>query len=305
MINFVLRRLFETVVLLFSLSVLIFVLLQLIPGDYLSEMELNPAIPRERVEELRREYGLEEPFYTQYVMWGSQVVRGNLGYSFAQRRPAWNLIRERFGNTLILTISAFTLTLLFSLPVGVVAAWYAGHWPDRLSLFLSLLGLSFPAVLSSLSFLYLAFWTGWFPIGGVGGLSYLVLPSLTLALPTAAFFVRNLRLEMIDALGQPYVMAAAAKGLSPPRVAFHALKNALNPLISLMGITLGGLLSGAVVVEKVFNWPGLGALAVDSILSRDLFVVLNCLLVAAFLIVIANLLADLVLAWNDPRIRYR
>lgn len=132
----------------------------------------------------------------------------------------------------------------------------------------------------------------------------MVLPSLALAMPSVAFFVRNLRLEMIETLRQPFVLAAAARGLPAHRVIFHALRNALNPTISMAGITFGGLLSGSVVVEKLFDWPGLGALTVDSILSRDLFVVLNCVLASALLIAVANLLADLILAWNDPRIRY-
>lgn len=305
MFRFVLRRILETIPLLFLISLLIFALFKLIPGDYLSEMELNPSIPRQRIEELRQQYGLKQPFYIQYFTWVGQVLQGNLGYSFAQQRPAVELILERLTNTVILTISALALTIIVSFPLGILTALNPGRWLDRLALFFSLIGLSLPSVLASLIFLFFAFRTGWFPIGGTGGLHHLVLPSLTLALPTIAFFVRNLRLEMIDTLRQPFVTAAAAKGLRPYRVVLHAFRNAVNPMISITGITFGGLLSGSVVVEKIFDWPGLGALVVDSILSRDLFVVLNCVLVSALLIVAANLLADLVLAWNDPRIRYQ
>ncbi|MDA2924733.1 ABC transporter permease [Acidobacteria bacterium AH-259-L09] len=305
MFRFVLRRILETIPLLFLISLLIFALFKLIPGDYLSEMELNPSIPRQRIEELRQEYGLKQPFYIQYFTWVGQVLQGNLGYSFAQQRPAVELILERLTNTVILTISALALTIIVSFPLGILTALNPGRGLDRLALFFSLIGLSLPSVLASLIFLFFAFRTGWFPIGGTGGLHHLVLPSLTLALPTIAFFVRNLRLEMIDTLRQPFVTAAAAKGLRPYRVVLHAFRNAVNPMISITGITFGGLLSGSVVVEKIFDWPGLGALVVDSILSRDLFVVLNCVLVSALLIVAANLLADLVLAWNDPRIRYQ
>ncbi|MDA2929730.1 ABC transporter permease [Acidobacteria bacterium AH-259-O06] len=305
MFRFVLRRILETIPLLFLISLLIFALFKLIPGDYLSEMELNPSIPRQRIEELRQEYGLKQPFYIQYFTWVGQVLQGNLGYSFAQQRSAVELILERLTNTVILTISALALTIIVSFPLGILTALNPGRGLDRLALFFSLIGLSLPSVLASLIFLFFAFRTGWFPIGGTGGLHHLVLPSLTLALPTIAFFVRNLRLEMIDTLRQPFVTAAAAKGLRPYRVVLHAFRNAVNPMISITGITFGGLLSGSVVVEKIFDWPGLGALVVDSILSRDLFVVLNCVLVSALLIVAANLLADLVLAWNDPRIRYQ
>lgn len=305
MLRFALKRLIETGVLLFLLSLLVFVLFKLIPGDYLSEMEATSAFSRQTVQELRREYGLDQPVIVQYFVWLGQILRGNFGYSFAQQRSALDVISERLANTLILTASAFVLTVAISFPAGIVAALYAGRWPDKLALFASVVGLSLPSLLASLLFLYLAFWTGWFPIGGMGGLHYLALPSLTLALPSAAFVARTLRLEMIDALRQPYIITALAKGLPQSRVIFHALKNAVNPILSLLGILLGALLSGSVVVEKVFNWPGLGALTVDSILSRDLFVVLNSVLIAALLTVAANFLADLALAWNDPRVRYQ
>lgn len=304
MLRFALGRLVETLILLVLLSLLVFVLFKLIPGDYLSEMEATSAFSRQTVQDLRREYGLDQPVVVQYFVWLGQILRGNFGYSFAQQRTALDVIRERLPNTLILTASAFVLTVAISFPLGIVAALYAGRWLDKLALFASVVGLSLPSLLASLLFLYFAFWTGWFPIGGVGGLHYLILPSLTLALPSAAFVARTLRLEMIDALRQPYIITALAKGLPQGRVIFHALKNAVNPIFSLLGILLGALLSGSVVVEKVFNWPGLGALTVDSILSRDLFVVLNSVLIAALLTVAANFVADLALAWNDPRVRY-
>lgn len=303
MLRFVGRRLVELIPLLFLLSLLVFGLFKLIPGDYLSDLQLNPAIPRERIQELRQSYGLDRPFYAQYFIWVGQVARGNLGYSFAQQRPARQLIGERLKNTLMLTLAALLLSLLFAVPLGLFCALGIGSWSDRLGLGLSLLGLSLPPLLSSLIFLYFAFWTGWFPIGGREGWLSLFLPSVTLALPGVAFFTRTLRLEMADALAQPYVVFAAAKGLSRGRVVYHALRNAVNPLISVLGLTLGSLLSGAVVVEKVFSWPGLGSLLVDSILSRDLFVAVNCVLVGALLVVVANLLAEMMLAWNDPRIR--
>lgn len=305
MSKFILRRIIETVPLLFFLSLLVFALFSMVPGDYLTEMENNPSIRPETIQQLREDYGLTRPFYVQYFLWVGQFVQGNLGYSFAQQRPAARLILERLGNTGLLAVSAMAFSLLFALPIGILAALKQGRWVDWMALSLSLAGLSIPTVLAGLMFLYFAFHSGWFPLGGSGGVSYLLLPSLTLALPISAFLIRSLRLEMIEALEQPYVLAAAARGLSPLRVVLHGLRNAINPIISLTGIIFGGLLSGTVVVEKIFDWPGLGALVVDSILSRDLFVVLNCLLISALLIAAANLTADLLLAWNDPRIRYR
>ena len=286
MLKFIVRRILQTVPLLFLLSLLIFALFQMIPGDYLTEMELNPSISPQTVEQLRTAYGLDQPFYSQYFLWVGQILRGNLGHSFAQQRPAADLILDRLGNTLLLTLSAFALIMATSFPLAVFSALYPGRAFDKVTLLISLLGLSFPSLLVGVIFLLFAYWTSWFPIGGVGTVHHLALPSFTLALPVSAFFIRNLRLEMIEMLRQPFVIAAAARGIGQFRVVSHALRNALNPMISLAGITFGGLLSGAVLVEKIFDWPGLGALIVDSILSRDLFVALNCVLVSALLLVL-------------------
>ncbi len=305
MTRFVVRRVFETIPLLLLLSLLVFLLFELIPGDFLSDMELDPTVSAETIQQLREDYGLESPFYLRYFIWAGQVLRGNLGYSFAQRRPAIDLVMERLLNTSLLALSAFLLAILLSFPLGVLCAVFAGNWPDRAGLMIAFLGLALPPVLSSLPLLYLAFWTGWFPIGGTEGLRSLVLPSLALALPTMAFLARTIRIEMIAALGEPYTQVAIAQGLPGRRVLARALRNALNPTISVMGLILGGLLSGAVVVEKVFSWPGLGSLTVDSLLSRDFFVLLNCVLVGALFVIMINLVTDLVLAWSDPRIRYR
>src|SRR5690606_2621582 len=280
MLRFTLRRILESIPLLLLLSVLFFVLFQLIPGDYLTEMELNPSIPSERVEQLRQEYGLDDHLVVRYMKWAGQIVRGNLGYSFAQRRPAVDLILERLGGTLTLTVAALFVTLAMAIPLGTLSAVRAGHWPDHLSRAISLVGLSIPVLLSSVLFLFLAYQTGWFPIGGQEGLQSLVLPALTLALPSSAFLARTLRLELIDILNQPFMVALLSRGLPRRRLLYHAFRNAANPLISLTGLMVGGLLSGSVVVEKVFRWPGLGSLIVDSIFTRDLFVALNSVLLA-------------------------
>jgi peptide/nickel transport system permease protein len=302
--RFILRRVAESLLVLLLLSWLVFALFKLIPGDYLSEMELNPAVSPSTIEAIRESYGLRNPWYVQYFNWLGQVTKGNLGHSFAQRRPASSLIWDRLKNTVALGVPVFLFSLLASLPLAVLAALQRGRWFDRLSVLILLVGLSLPAILSSFLFLYFAFWSGWFPIGGAGGIPYMVLPALSLALPSVAFFVRVLRVEMIEALSQPHILFARARGLKPWRVVLHAFRNALNPMISLIGVGAGRLLAGTIVVEKIFNWPGIGSLTVDSILSRDLFVVLGCVLTASLLMLVANLVADLLLALNDPRIRY-
>jgi peptide/nickel transport system permease protein len=304
MLRFASSRVLDAVPLLILLSFLVFALFKLIPGDYLTEMELEPTISRESVEKLRQDYGLDTPLIKQYWLWLTQVSRGNFGYSFAQRRSAAELIAERTVGTLTLAAMTLILTLAAAVPLAVIGAVRLGSWSDRLILWFSLMGLSIPTILSSLLLLYLAYLTGWFPIGGADSWRHSLLPAVTLAVPMTGFFTRTLRLELIDIFEQPYMLAVVAKGLPTRRIIWHALRNALNPIISLTGVTLGGLLSGAVVVEKIFSWPGLGALTVDSILSRDLYVALDCVLVSALVVILANLLADVLLAWNDPQIRY-
>ncbi len=297
------RRLLETAILSFLLSLLIFGLFAAIPGDYLSEMEMNPSIPTGQVERMRREFGLDQPFYVQYFRWLGQIVRGDLGYSFAQRRPAGQLIAERAANTLSLAAVALLFSLLLALPLATLSSRYYNQWPDHLSRILSLGGMSLPTLLTSLFFLYLAFLTGWFPVGGSGTFRHVVLPALTLSLPLFSFLTRTLRLELVDVLGQPFITALRARGLPERTVFWYALRSALNPVISISGLIVGGLLSGSVVVERVFGWPGLGELTVASILARDLYVALNCVLVASGLVVVSNLAADITLALNDPRVR--
>ena len=303
MIRLLQRRLLETAILVFLLSLLIFGLFAAIPGDYLSEMELNPAIPASQVERMRIEFGLDQPFHLPYFKWLSQIARGNFRYSFAQRRPATSLIAERAVNTLMLAGFALLFSLGLALPLAVVSSLYFNRWPDHLSRMISLGGMSLPTLLTSLLFLYLAFLTGWFPIGGTGTFRHVVLPALTLALPLFSLLTRTLRLELVDALSQPFITALRSKGLPGWRVFWYAFRYALNPIISLSGLIVGGLLSGSIVVERVFSWPGLGELTVASILSRDLYVALNCVLVASGMVIIANLAADIVLACNDPRVR--
>ncbi len=305
MIRFALRRLLASVSLLFLLSLATFGLFSLIPGDYLSEMEFNGVVPPEQIQQIRQSYGLDRPVPAQYVRWVMQLTQGNLGYSFAQNRPASALIMERFWNSLALAAAAMLTAVAFSLPLGLIPALWPGRWPDHLALVLSLIALSLPSVVLALLFLYFAYWTGWPRLGGAADASRLILPSLTLALPAAAILGRVLRAELLEVFRRPFMTAIAAKGVSEPRLLIHALRNAINPVLSLAGLTLGGMLSGAVVVERVFDWPGIGDLTIDSILRRDLFVAVNCVVVAAVAFIVANLLAEALQALNDPRMRSR
>ena len=228
MIRLLQRRLLETAILVFLLSLLIFGLFAAVPGDYLSEMELNPSIPASQVERMRTEFGLDQPFHLQYFKWLGQIVQGNFGYSFAQRRPATSLIAERAVNTLMLACFALLFSLGLALPLAVVSSLYFNRWPDHLSRIISLGGMSLSTLLTSLLFLYLAFLTGWFLIGGAGTFRHVVLPALTLALPLFSFLTRTLRLELVDALSQPFITALRSKGLPGWHVFWYAFRYALN-----------------------------------------------------------------------------
>jgi peptide/nickel transport system permease protein len=297
-----------------------FLLVRLAPGDFLAEMSLNPQISAETLARLRAQYALDQPWYTQFGKWLIGIVRGDFGYSFAYNCQAGSLIYERFANTLSLALAGLALTLLAALPLGLLAAKYRSSMLDRILTFLSTLCLSSPSFLLALLAIVFAARTGWFPIGSVHSLNFeglspigkltdflyhLILPATVLALRLVPGFFRQLRASLIETLSQDYILTARAKGLSERAVFLkHAFRNAINPLISMLGNSLGSLLSGAFIVEVIMSWPGLGSLTVSSLLSRDLYVLIACLVFAAFLLAFGNLLADILLALADPRIRH-
>lgn len=282
-------------------------------------MSLNPQVSEATLARLREQYALDQPWHTQFGRWLAGVIRGDFGYSFAYNCPASGLIYERLSNTALLALAGLALTLSAALPLGLIAAKKRGGATDRLLVFLSALGLASPSFLLALLAIVLAARTGWFPIGGVHSLDserlsatgrladffhHLILPATVLALRQFPGFFRQLRASLLETLAQDYILAARAKGL-PERTVFlkHAFRNAINPLITMLGNSIGSLLSGAFIVEAIMSWPGLGSLTVSSLLSRDLYVLVACLIFAASLLAFGNLLADLLLAWADPRIR--
>lgn len=319
MLAYCLRRLAQTLPLFFLLTLLVFLLAEAIPGDITAELAANPTVSRQTIDSLRQEFGLDRPLVVRYVRWLQAILSGNLGFSYAERRPAVDVISERFFNTLILAFSAFVFSVLAAFPLAMWSARRAGGWPDRIISSLALCGISIPALLASLLLLYGAARSGLFPIGGIGPLDadaigpvswllrrlhHLALPVVVLSAPLIALLVRHLRSNLIGSLSSPHIDMARAKGLPPRRILWvHALSNAVGPMLALLGLALGGLLSGSVVVEKVFSWPGLGSLTVDAIFGRDFFVVMNSVLVASAFLILANLAADIALAWVDPRTR--
>jgi peptide/nickel transport system permease protein len=319
--TYVLRRVLQTIPLLFGISLITFLLLYLAPGDFLNQMAENPAISAETIEAMRIRFGLDKPWYVQYGLYLRNVVlHFDFGQSFSRHQPVFDVLSEGFTNTLILAIAAAAVTWGLAVPLGILAAVKQHSWIDRLFSLVAFIWLSVPEILSGLLFLMLAARTGWFPVGGMRSLDYdeldtisqffdiahhLVLPALVVGLIPLASRMRQMRGSLLDVLRLDYVTTARAKGLSERTViAKHALRNALNPMITLFGYTLGALVSGSFIAEIIFSWPGLGRLTLDAILTQDQYLVMGAVLMASLVLILGNLVADLLLALADPRITY-
>jgi len=317
--TYVLRRLLQIVPLLLGVSALTFLVLQLAPGDFLNTMAENPAISAETIDSMRHRFGLDRPWWVQYGLYLKNVfLRFEFGESFSRHQPVFTVLREGLANTLLLAGAAAVVTWGLAIPLGVWAAVRQYSWVDKSLSVFAFIGLSVPEVLSGLLLLFLAAKTGWLPVGGMHSLDYdsmdavgkladlgrhLLLPALVVGLIPLAGRMRQMRGNLLDVLRLDYVTTARAKGLDENTVVFkHALRNAINPLITLFGYTLGALVSGSFVAEIIFSWPGLGRITLEAILSKDMYLVMGSVLMAAVVLVIGNLIADLMLAFADPRI---
>lgn len=319
--TYVLRRLLQMIPLLFGISALTFILLQLAPGDFLNQMGENPAISPATIEAMRRNFGLDRPWYVQYAFYLRNVLlHFDFGESFSRHQPVFTVIREGLGNTLILAGAAAIVTWGLALPLGIWAAVRQYSWVDKTLSLIAFIWLSIPEILSGLLLLMFAARTGWFPVGGMRSLDYdemsalgklgdlawhLALPALVVGLVPLASRMRQMRGNLLDVLRLDYVTTARSKGLDERVVIYkHALRNALNPMITLFGYTLGALVSGSFVAEIIFSWPGLGRLTLDAILTQDQYLVMGSVLMASVVLILGNLVADLLLGVADPRISY-
>jgi peptide/nickel transport system permease protein len=270
---------------------------------------------------MRRKFGLDQPWYVQYLLYLKNVfLRLDFGESFSRHQPVFRVLWGALGNTLILASAAACITWMLAIPLGVWAAVRQYSWVDKTLSFLSFAWLSTPEVLSGLLLVYLAAKSGWFPVGGMRTLDWdllgpfdkaadllrhLVLPALVVGLIPLAGRMRQMRANLLDVLRLDYVTTARAKGLDEHTVIFkHAVRNAINPLITLFGFTLGNLVSGAFIAEVIFSWPGLGRITIEAITSQDQYLVMGSVLMASVVLVLGNLVADFLLAWADPRISY-
>jgi peptide/nickel transport system permease protein len=318
---FVLRRLVQLVPLLLAVVVLTFALLQAAPGDYVTTVAADPQVPTATLDALRHRFGLDRPWPVQLGLYvRNLVLRFDLGESFSHHRPVAEVLRGGLLNTLLLALAGALLAWGLAVPLGAWAAARQGRAVDRSLSALAFTGLAVPEVLSGLLLLMLAARTGWFPVGGMRSLDWeslgtvarladllhhLALPALVVALVPLAGRMRQMRSSLLDVLRLDYVTAARARGLDERTVVMkHALRNALNPMITLFGYTLGSLLSGSLVAEIVFGWPGLGRITYEAILARDQYLVAGSVLMATVTLVAGNLVADLLLAAADPRVRH-
>jgi len=317
MLRFIASRCVHAIPVLVGVSIIAFLILRLAPGDPVQLM-LPSHATRDEIEALRASLGLDRPLATQYVLWVGQVLQGNLGTSLFTSGPVLDELLERFPNTLILTGAAIGLAIALGMPLGIVAAAKRGTALDTGSMIASVVGWSMPNFwIGLILVIVFSVWLRWLPTGGMYDIMaeerrladlarHLVLPATTLAVGHMAYVARFTRSSLLEALGQDYIRTARAKGLGERLVVLrHGLRNSLIPIISVLGVSIGHLLGGAVIVETVFSWPGLGSLMVHSIMNRDFPVVQGAMLFAAVVFILVNLVADLLYAAVDPRIRFR
>ena len=318
--TYIARRLLQIIPLLLGIAALTFLLLYLAPGDFLNTMAENPAISPETLEAMRKNFGLDRPMHVQFLLYLANLLRGDFGESFSRHQPVFTVLRQGLLNTLVLAVAAALVTWGLAIPLGVWAAVRQHSWVDRVLSFAAFVWLSVPEVLSGLLLLWLAARTGWFPVGGMHSLDWdqldlvdklldllrhLALPAIVVGLIPLAARMRQMRANLLDVLRLDFVTTARAKGLAERDVVFkHALRNAINPLITLFGYTLGALVSGSFVAEIIFAWPGLGRITLEAILSQDQYLVMGAVLMASTMLILGNLVADLMLAAADPRIAY-
>jgi len=315
------KRLLQAILTLFLASALCFTIIQFAPGDYLDTLRQNPQISPERLKELQEQFGLDQPAIVQYWRWLVRVVtRFDFGTSFVYMRPVSFLLLQRIPATLALAVASILVTWAIAIPLGIVSAVKQNTALDKFLRVLSYLGQGFPSFITALLLLFIAQnLSPLFPVGGMTSINYhylspwgklldigwhMILPTIALSITSFAGLQRLTRGQLLDVLRQDYIQTARAKGLPEDKVIYvHALRNAINPLITLLGFEFASLLGGAFIAEFFFNWPGLGRLILQAVQAQDLYLVMASLMMGATMLIVGNLLADLLLKAVDPRIK--
>jgi len=317
--RYVIRRITHGLLLLLGVSVLSFILMQLAPGEFFQDLRLNPQISPQTIAALRARYGMDAPLPVRYFRWLESAIHGDLGYSFAYNSPVASLLWPRIGHTLVLAVPATLLAWLIAVPLGMWSAAHKGNWRDRLTAIGTSGLLAIPDLVIALALLMLAVRTGYFPSGGMFSVGFadftlwgklrdlalhLFLPTIALVFSTLPMLVRHMRASMIEVLDAPFVRTALAHGIPRKRILWrHVFPSAVNPMISLLGVSIGTLLSASLLIEVIMSWPGLGPLVLEAIFARDLYLVIGAAMFTTGLLLAGNFLADLILYASDPRIR--
>jgi peptide/nickel transport system permease protein len=319
MIPYLARRTAHALVMLFGVSILLFLLFQAAPGDFLSEVKLNPQISPDTVTQLRAQYGLDQPLPVRYWQWLKSSAKGDFGYSFAYNTPASTLLWPRARNTLLLSVPALLISWLIAVPLGVLVAGWKGSWVDRLFSGGTSFLLGLPDVLIALLALLIALKTGMFPVGGMGSIKapaqsnwaslrdllwHMALPVSALVIGSLAIILRHVHASVAEVMESSYMRAAEGHGVPRFKLLFrYALPAAANPLVSLFGLSVAVLLSISLLIEVVMSWPGIGPLMLEAVLARDLFLVIGAVMLSTVFMVAGSLLGDVLLYAFDPRIR--
>jgi len=309
--EYFIRRLLYLIPILIFISFLSFSLIYIAPGDPAEIMMTSPGggFSEEAVQQFRVDHGLDQPFIVQYLTWLKNAATGDLGYSYMSEQPVFETVINAFKNTLTLSVLALAIALIIAIPLGIISAVKHNTIVDSICRFGALLGVSMPNFWQAyLMIIVFSVILHWLPGGGFGhgtDIAYMILPAIVLGTGSAAVMMRMVRSSMLDVLGKEYIQTARAKGLSEATVLMrHALKNALVPVITVIGLSIGFLLNGSVVVETIFGWPGIGNLVVNSILSYDYMMIQGSILFVAIIFLIINFIVDLLYVWANPEIRY-
>ena len=305
MTRYLIRRLLLTIPVMLGVATLVFALIHLVPGDPAQAM-LGETAPQADVLKLRHSLGLDQPLLRQYRTFMTGLARGDLGTSFRYNAPVTAQIREKFPNTATLAVAAMCFAILFAIPLGILAAVFRGTFIDHAAMTLALAGISMPNFwLGPLLAIVFAVRLGWLPVSGTGGWTHVVLPAVTLGAALSAILARMTRSSVLEELRELYVLAARARGLSGIRaVVKHAFRNSLIPIVTIIGLQFGAVLTGTIITETIFAWPGLGRLLIQAISFRDYPLVQGCILFISVTYVAMNLLTDLTYGFLDPRIRF-
>lgn len=314
---YIFKRLFSSIPILFMVSLISFFLIRLSPVDPLAQLKLNPAISQQTIESETKRLGLDKPIIVQYFLWGKNFIKGDMGYCTDNVKVSTK-IKGRILNTLLLSACVVFFSWIIAIPLGVLAAVYYNSWFDKFLTVMSSVGMAIPSFFFAIIMLLFAQKTGWFPIGGLTSVEFsqmnflskiidvihhLILPVFVLTTISLSSLARQMRANLLDVLNSEYVKFACAKGLSRTKVIIkHALRNAINPIITLLGFEFAGLLSGAVLTEYVFQYPGLGKLVLEAVLQSDINLVMASLMIGAFMLILGNLIADILLKLTDPRV---